>query len=156
MIAFLTYLSELVGPKARFVHGMTSSDVLDTALALQMTEAADLLLAGMDRLLKALETRAVEHKNVTVGRSHGIHAEPTTFGLKLLRHYAALKRGRARLVAAREEIATCQISGPVGTFSSLPMSVEEQVAERLGLAAEPVSTQVIPVTDMPRTSQRLD
>ena len=146
VIAFLTYLSELVGPKARFVHqGMTSSDVLDTALALQMTEAADLLLAGMDRLLKALETRAVEHKNtVTVGRSHGIHAEPTTFGLKLLRHYAALKRGRARLVAAREEIATCQISGPVGTFSSLPMSVEEQVAERLGLVAEPVSTQVIP------------
>ena len=146
VIAFLTYLAELVGPDSRFVHqGMTSSDVLDTALALQLVEASDLLIDGMDRLLAALKTRAVEHKHTaTVGRSHGIHAEPTTFGLKLLRHYAALKRGRARLVSARAEIATCQISGPVGTFSSLPMSIEEGVAKRLGLAAEPVSTQVIP------------
>ena len=146
VIAFLTYLAELVGPQARFVHqGMTSSDVLDTAFALQLVEAADLLLTGMDRLLAALKTRALEHKTtLTVGRSHGIHAEPTTFGLKLLRHYAALKRGRARLIAAREEVATCQISGPVGTFSSLPMAIEEQVAARLGLTAEPISTQVIP------------
>ena len=115
VIAFLTYLAELVGPDSRFVHqGMTSSDVLDTALALQLVEASDLLIDGMDRLLAALKTRAVEHKHTaTVGRSHGIHAEPTTFGLKLLRHYAALRRGRARLVSARAEIATCQISGPV-------------------------------------------
>ncbi|RJF84591.1 adenylosuccinate lyase [Azospirillum cavernae] len=146
VIAFLTNLAEHVGPEARFVHqGMTSSDVLDTCLAVQMTQAADLLLDGMDKLLDALKRRAYEHKNtVTIGRSHGIHAEPTTFGLKLAGHYAAFARGRERLVQARKDIATCAISGAVGTFANIDPRVEEHVAAKLGLTVEPVSTQVIP------------
>jgi adenylosuccinate lyase len=146
VIAFLTNLAEYVGPEARFVHqGMTSSDVLDTCLAVQMTQAADLLLADMDALLAALKRRAYEHKNtVTIGRSHGIHAEPTTFGLKLAGHYAAFVRGRERLVQARKDIATCAISGAVGTFANIDPRVEEHVAAKLGLSVEPVSTQVIP------------
>ncbi|PWC85909.1 adenylosuccinate lyase [Azospirillum sp. TSO5] len=146
VIAFLTNLAEYVGPEARFVHqGMTSSDVLDTCLAVQMTQAADLLLADMDALLAALKRRAYEHKNtVTIGRSHGIHAEPTTFGLKLAGHYAAFARGRERLVQARQDIATCAISGAVGTFANIDPRVEEHVAAKLGLSVEPVSTQVIP------------
>ncbi|MBP2228002.1 adenylosuccinate lyase [Azospirillum agricola] len=146
VIAFLTNLAEHVGPEARFVHqGMTSSDVLDTCLAVQMTQAADLLLEDMDKLLAALKRRAFEHKNtVTIGRSHGIHAEPTTFGLKLAGHYAAFARGRERLVQARKDIATCAISGAVGTFANIDPRVEEHVAAKLGLAVEPVSTQVIP------------
>ncbi|MGF1593958.1 MAG: adenylosuccinate lyase [Kiloniellaceae bacterium] len=146
VIAFLTNLAEHVGPEARFVHqGMTSSDVLDTCLAVQLTQAADILLADMDRVLEALKTRALEHKDsVCVGRSHGIHAEPTTFGVKLAGHYAAFARGRKRLEAAREEIATCAISGAVGTFANIDPFVEEYVAARLGLQPEPVSTQVIP------------
>ena len=146
VIAFLTHVSEIVGPEARFLHqGMTSSDVLDTCLAVQMKRSADLLIAGVDRVLAALKTRAEEHKYTpTVGRSHGIHAEPTTFGLKLAGHYAAFQRGRARLVAARDEIATCAISGAVGTFANVDPRVEEHVAAKMGLAVEPVSTQVIP------------
>ncbi len=146
VIAFLTNLAEHVGPSARFVHqGMTSSDVLDTCLAVQLTQASDLLLAGMDRLLAALEARALEHKlTPCVGRSHAIHAEPTTFGLKLAGHYAAFARGRVRLVHAREEIATCAISGAVGTFANIDPAVERHVAAKLGLSVEPVSTQVIP------------
>ncbi|MBP2312195.1 adenylosuccinate lyase [Azospirillum soli] len=146
VIAFLTNLAEYVGPEARFVHqGMTSSDVLDTCLAVQMTQAADLLLDDMDKLLAALKRRAYEHKNtVTIGRSHGIHAEPTTFGLKLANHYAAFARGRERLVQARQDIATCAISGAVGTFANIDPRVEEYVAEKMGLTPEPVSTQVIP------------
>lgn len=146
VIAFLTELSEHIGDYSRFVHqGMTSSDVLDTCLNVQLTQAADLLLADMDKLLAALETRANEHKfTVTIGRSHGIHAEPVTFGLKLAKHYAEFKRGRDRLAAARAEIATCAISGAVGTFANIDPSVETHVAEKLGLAVEPVSTQVIP------------
>ncbi|CBS85925.1 adenylosuccinate lyase [Azospirillum lipoferum] len=146
VIAFLTNLAEYVGPEARFVHqGMTSSDVLDTCLAVQMTQAADLLLADMDALLAALKRRAYEHKDtVTIGRSHGIHAEPTTFGLKLASHYAAFARGRERLVQARQDIATCAISGAVGTFANIDPRVEEHVAAKLGLSVEPVSTQVIP------------
>jgi adenylosuccinate lyase len=146
VIAFLTNLAEHVGPEARFVHqGMTSSDVLDTCLAVQMTQAADLLLADLDGLLAALKRRAYEHKNtVTIGRSHGIHAEPTTFGLKLAGHYAAFQRARERLVAARKDIATCAISGAVGTFANIDPRVEEYVAAKLGLTPEPVSTQVIP------------
>ncbi|CAO3354601.1 adenylosuccinate lyase [Azospirillum palustre] len=146
VIAFLTNLAEYVGPEARFVHqGMTSSDVLDTCLAVQLTQAADLLLADMDALLAALKRRAYEHKNtVTIGRSHGIHAEPTTFGLKLAGHYAAFARGRERLVQARHDIATCAISGAVGTFANIDPRVEEHVAAKLGLSVEPVSTQVIP------------
>ncbi|PGH54394.1 adenylosuccinate lyase [Azospirillum palustre] len=146
VIAFLTNLAEYVGPEARFVHqGMTSSDVLDTCLAVQLTQAADLLLADMDALLAALKRRAYEHKNtVTIGRSHGIHAEPTTFGLKLAGHYAAFARGRERLVQARRDIATCAISGAVGTFANIDPRVEEHVAAKLGLSVEPVSTQVIP------------
>ncbi|WP_376958413.1 adenylosuccinate lyase [Azospirillum sp. A26] len=146
VIAFLTNLAEYVGPEARFVHqGMTSSDVLDTCLAVQLTQAADLLLADMDALLAALKRRAYEHKNtVTIGRSHGIHAEPTTFGLKLAGHYAAFARGRERLVQARADIATCAISGAVGTFANIDPRVEEHVAAKLGLSVEPVSTQVIP------------
>ncbi len=146
VIAFLTNLAEYVGPEARFVHqGMTSSDVLDTCLAVQMTQAADLLLEDMDKLLAVLKRRAYEHKDtVTIGRSHGIHAEPTTFGLKLANHYAAFARGRERLVQARQDIATCAISGAVGTFANIDPRVEEYVAEKMGLTPEPVSTQVIP------------
>jgi adenylosuccinate lyase len=146
VIAFLTHLSEIVGPEARFVHqGMTSSDVLDTCLAVQLKRAADILIADVDKLLAALKTRAFEHKlTPTIGRSHGIHAEPTTFGLKLAGFYAEFQRARARLVTAREEIATCAISGPVGTFASVSPEVEAYVAEQLGLSVEPVSTQVIP------------
>src|SRR3954465_13168753 len=146
VIAFLTNLAEYIGPDARFVHqGMTSSDVLDTTLAVQMTQAADLLLANLDALLAALKRRAIEHKDTaTIGRSHGIHAEPTTFGLKLAGHYAAFARNRERLVAARAEIATCAISGAVGTFANIDPYVESHVAKKLGLAVETVSTQVIP------------
>jgi adenylosuccinate lyase len=146
VIAFLTNLAEHVGPEARFVHqGMTSSDVLDTCLAVQLTQAADLLIADVDGLLAALERRANEFRHTpTIGRSHGIHAEPTTFGLKLAGHHAAFRRARRRLVTAREEVATCAISGPVGTFASVDPHVEAHVARKLGLAVEPVSTQVIP------------
>ena len=146
VIAFLTNLAEHVGPEARFVHqGMTSSDVLDTCLAVQLGQAADLLLADLDRLLAALKARALEHKDtLCLGRSHGIHAEPTTFGLKLAGHYAAFRRGRERLVAARAEIATCAISGAVGTFAHIDPAVEAHVAAKMGLAPEPISTQVIP------------
>jgi adenylosuccinate lyase len=146
VIAFLTHVAEIVGPEARFLHqGMTSSDVLDTCLAVQLARSADLLIAGVDRVLAALKTRAYEHKlTPTVGRSHGIHAEPTTFGLKLAGHYAEFARGRARLVTAREEIATCAISGAVGTFANIDPRVEAHVAAKMGLAVEPVSTQVIP------------
>ncbi|HYH20209.1 MAG TPA: lyase family protein, partial [Azospirillum sp.] len=146
VIAFLTNLAEYVGPEARFVHqGMTSSDVLDTCLAVQLMQAADLLLEDLDGLLAALKRRAYEHKDtVTIGRSHGIHAEPTTFGLKLAGHYAAFARARERLVAARREIATCAISGAVGTFANIDPFVEQYVAEKMGLSVEPHSTQVIP------------
>ena len=146
VIAFLTHLAEIVGPEARFVHqGMTSSDVLDTCLNVQLVRAADILIKDVDRLLAALEARAFEHKlTPTIGRSHGIHAEPTTFGLKLAQAHAEFQRNRARLVAAREEVATCAISGAVGTFAQIDPRVEEYVAEKLGLKVEPVSTQVIP------------
>jgi adenylosuccinate lyase len=146
VIAFLTHLAELVGPEARFVHlGMTSSDVLDTCLAVQLTRSADLLDADLARLLDALKRRAMEHKHtVCVGRSHGIHAEPTTFGLKLASFYAEFARARARLKAARAEVATCAISGAVGTFAHVDPRVEAHVAKKLGLAPELVSTQVIP------------
>ncbi|MBT6415686.1 adenylosuccinate lyase [Candidatus Puniceispirillum sp.] len=146
VIAFLTNLAEYVGDEARFVHqGMTSSDVLDTTLAVQMTRASDLMLSGIDRLLIALDKRAKEHKYTpTIGRSHGIHAEPTTFGLKLATFYAEFKRCRKRLEQAREEIATCAISGAVGTFAHIDPSVEQHVADKMGLHVEPVSTQVIP------------
>jgi adenylosuccinate lyase len=146
VIAFLTNLAEYVGPQARFVHqGMTSSDVLDTCLAVQLMQASDILLADVDAVLAALKRRAFEHKDtITIGRSHGIHAEPTTFGLKLAGHYAAFERARQRLRAARAEIATCAISGAVGTFANIDPAVERHVAEKMGLAVEPVSTQVIP------------
>jgi adenylosuccinate lyase len=146
VIAFLTWVAEQVGPEARFLHqGMTSSDVLDTALAVQLSRAADLLIADLDALLAVLKRRAFEHKlTPTIGRSHGIHAEPVTFGLKLAGAYAEFDRARARLVAARAEIATCAISGAVGTFANVDPRVEEHVAAKLGLAVEPVSTQVIP------------
>jgi adenylosuccinate lyase len=146
VIAFLTNLAEHVGEPARFVHqGMTSSDVLDTCLAVQLTQASDLLLSGVDRVLAALKARAFEFKDTPcVGRSHGIHAEPTTFGIKLSGHYAAFARNRRRLEAARAEIATCAISGAVGTFANIDPFVEAYVAEKLGLAVEPVSTQIIP------------
>ena len=146
VIAFLTHLAEIVGDEARFVHqGMTSSDVLDTCLNVQLTRAADILLADLDALLAALKRRAFEQRDtVTIGRSHGIHAEPTTFGLKLAQAYAEFDRGRARLVAARAEVATCAISGAVGTFANIDPAVEAHVAEKLGLRPEPVSTQVIP------------
>jgi len=146
VIAFLTNLAEHVGEPARFVHqGMTSSDVLDTCLAAQLAQASDLLLADLDRLLASLRARAFEHKTtMCVGRSHGIHAEPTTFGLKLAGHHAAFHRARARLEAARAEIATCAISGAVGTFANIDPRVEAHVAEKMGLAVEPVSTQIIP------------
>ena len=146
VIAFLTHLAEFIGPEARFVHqGMTSSDVLDTCLAVQLVRAADLLISDLDALLKVLERRAFEFKlTPTVGRSHGIHAEPTTFGLKLAMAAAEFQRNRARLVAAREEIATCAISGAVGTFAHIDPSIEAHVAKKLGLNVEPVSSQVIP------------
>ena len=146
VIAFLTNLAEHVGEEARFVHqGMTSSDVLDTTLAVQMARASDLLLQGIDRLLAALKTRAEEHRYTpTIGRSHGIHAEPTTFGLKLASFYAEFVRCRERLENARAEIATCAISGAVGTFAHIDPLVEAHVAEKMGLTPEPVSTQVIP------------
>ncbi len=146
VIAFLTHLSEIVGPEARYVHqGMTSSDILDTCLSVQLTRASDLLLAGMDRVLASLKNRALEHKNtICVGRSHAIHAEPTTFGLKLATFYAEFERGKRRLEAARSEIAVCAISGAVGTFANVDPSVEAYVAEKMGLAVEPVSTQIIP------------
>ena len=146
VIAFLTHLAEHVGPEARFVHqGMTSSDVLDTCLNVQLVRAADLLIADVDRLLAALKARAFEHKTtVTIGRSHGIHAEPTTFGVKLAFAYAEFARSRERLVAARREVATCAISGAVGTFANIDPYVEAYVAQKLGLVPEPVSTQVIP------------
>ena len=146
VIAFLTHLQEFVGPEARFVHqGMTSSDVLDTCLNVQLTRAADLIIAGIGRVLAALKTRAFEHKTtVTIGRSHGIHAEPTTFGVKLAYAYAEFARARERVVAARKEVATCAISGAVGTFANIDPRVEEHVAKAMGLSPEPVSTQVIP------------
>lgn len=146
VIAFLTHLAEIVGPEARFVHqGMTSSDVLDTCLSVQLTRAADLLLKDVDRVLAAIKARAFEHKmTMTIGRSHGIHAEPTTFGVKLAGYYAEFERARRRLETARTEIAVCAISGSVGTFANIDPQVEEHVAAKLGLAVEPVSTQVIP------------
>jgi adenylosuccinate lyase len=146
VIAFLTHLSEIVGPEARFVHqGMTSSDILDTTLSVQLARASDLLLADIDALLAALERRAFEHKStITIGRSHAIHAEPTTFGVKLAQAHAEFARNRARLVAARAEIATCAISGAIGTFANIDPSVEAYVADQMGLTIEPVSTQVIP------------
>ncbi|GAN76113.1 adenylosuccinate lyase [Acidisphaera rubrifaciens] len=146
VIAFLTWLAEAIGPDSRFVHqGLTSSDVLDTCLSVQMTQAADLLLADLDAVLAALKRRAFEHRDtLTIGRSHGIHAEPTTFGLKLAGHYAEFARNRARLLAARAEVAVCAISGAVGTYAHVDPRVETYVAERLGLVPETHSTQVIP------------
>jgi adenylosuccinate lyase len=146
VIAFLTWLAEAVGPDSRFVHqGMTSSDVLDTTLSVQLTQAADILLADIDAVMAALKARAIEHKyTLTIGRSHGIHAEPTTFGLKLAGHYSEFARNRGRLVAARAEVAVTAVSGAVGTFAHLDPSVEEYVASKLGLSPEPVSTQIIP------------
>ncbi|MEO6396669.1 MAG: adenylosuccinate lyase [Devosia sp.] len=146
VIAFLTHLGEIVGPEARFLHqGMTSSDVLDTTLAVQLSRAADLLIADVDKLLVALKARAREHKySITIGRSHGIHAEPTTFGIKLAEAYAEFARNRERLVRAKDEIATCAISGAIGTFANIDPRVEAHVAKQLGLRVEPVSTQIIP------------
>ena len=146
VIAFLTWVAEQVGDEARFMHqGMTSSDVLDTTLSVQLARATDILIDDMDGLLAAIKTRAMEHKYTpTIGRSHGIHAEPVTFGLKLAQAYAEFSRCRDRLVAARAEIATCAISGAVGTFANVDPAVEAHVADQLGLAIEPVSTQVIP------------
>jgi adenylosuccinate lyase len=146
VIAFLTSVAEHVGPEARFLHsGLTSSDVLDTCFNVQLVEAADLLIADIDALLAALKTRAFEHKDtVTIGRSHGVHAEPTTFGLKLAVAYAEFARARERLVRAREEVATCAISGAVGTFAHVNPKVEAYVANKLGLRVEPISTQVVP------------
>ena len=146
VIAFLTHLAEIVGPEARFVHqGMTSSDVLDTCFNIQLVRAADILIADVDALLAALERRAFEYKDaVCIGRSHGIHAEPVTFGLKMAEAHAEFARCRSRLVNARAEVATCAISGAVGTFANIDPRVEEHVADKLGLSPEPVSTQVIP------------
>ena len=146
VIAFLTHLAEHVGPESRFVHmGLTSSDVLDTCFNVQLVRAADLLIADIDRLLAALKKRAYEHKlTPTIGRSHGIHAEPTTFGLKLAYAYAEFARGKERMVRAREEVATCAISGAVGTFANVDPRIEAYVAQKMGLRQEPVSTQVIP------------
>lgn len=146
VIAFLTWLARRIDEDSRFVHqGLTSSDVLDTCLAVQLTQAADLLLEDLDKVLAALKKRALEHKyTLTIGRSHGIHAEPTSFGLKLAGHYAEFHRNKQRLLAARDEIATCAISGAVGTFAHVDPRVEEYVAKKLGLKPEPVSTQVIP------------
>ena len=146
VIAFLTHLAEIVGPEARFVHqGMTSSDVLDTCLNVQLTRAADILLKDLDKVLAALKARAFEHKMTpTIGRSHGIHAEPVTFGLKMAYAYAEFSRAKERLIAARKDIATCAISGAVGTFAQIDPRVEEHVAKAMGLTPEPISTQVIP------------
>ncbi len=146
VVAFLTHLAEIVGPEARFVHqGMTSSDVLDTCLNVQLVRAADLLIADVEKLNVALKRRALEYKfTPTIGRSHGIHAEPTTFGLKLAYAYAEFARAKARLTAARSEVATCAISGAVGTFAQVDPRVEAYVAEKMGLRVEPISTQVIP------------
>jgi adenylosuccinate lyase len=146
VIAFLTHLAEIIGPEARFVHqGLTSSDILDTCLSVQLKRAADILIADLDRLLAALKKRAFEYKTTpAIGRSHGIHAEPTTFGLKLAYAYAEFARARARMVAARTEIATCALSGAVGTYANVDPRVEAYVAEKMGLAVEPISTQVIP------------
>ncbi|HLT01396.1 MAG TPA: adenylosuccinate lyase, partial [Geminicoccaceae bacterium] len=146
VIAFLTHVEQVIGPEARYLHlGMTSSDLLDTALALQLRAAADLLLADLDGVLDALKRRALEHKDtVCIGRSHGVHAEPTTFGLKLAGFYAEFARNRERLMRARDEVATCAVSGAVGTFANVDPRVEERVAARLGLRPEPISTQVIP------------
>jgi adenylosuccinate lyase len=146
VIAFLTWAGEKLGPERRWLHqGMTSSDVLDTALAAQLKQAADLLIKDVDALLNVIKRRAIEHKlTPTIGRSHGIHAEPTTFGVKLAQAYAEFSRNRERLVAARDDVATCAISGAVGTFANVPPAVEEHVAAELGLSIEPVSTQVIP------------
>jgi adenylosuccinate lyase len=146
VIAFLTYLSECIGPEARFLHqGMTSSDLLDTCLAVQLSRAAEILIGDVDAVLRALKRRAFEHKlTPTIGRSHGIHAEPITFGLKLAQAYAEFSRCRERLVAAKREIATCAISGAVGTFANIDPRVEAHVAEKLGLVPEPVSTQIVP------------
>src|SRR5919198_2881478 len=146
VIAFLTHVAEIIGPEARFLHqGMTSSDVLDTCFNVQLVRAADLLIADVDKLKAALKRRAFEHKlTPTVGRSHGIHAEPTTFGLKLAYAYAEFARARIRVAAARKEVATCAISGAVGTFAQIDPRVEEHVAKAMGLVPEPVSTQVIP------------
>jgi adenylosuccinate lyase len=146
VIAFLTWAGEKLGPERRWLHqGMTSSDVLDTALAVQLKQAADLLLRDIDELLAVLRRRALEHKRTpTIGRSHGIHAEPTTFGLKLAQAYAEFARNRDRLAAARDQVATCAISGAVGTFANVPPEIEQHVAAELGLTPEPVSTQVIP------------
>jgi adenylosuccinate lyase len=146
VIAFLTHLSEIVGPEARFVHqGMTSSDILDTCFNVQLTRAADILIADVGQLLEALKRRAFEHKMTpTIGRSHGIHAEPVTFGLKLAQAYAEFSRARERLIAARREVATCAISGAVGTFAQVDPRIEAHVAAKMGLTPEPISTQVIP------------
>jgi adenylosuccinate lyase len=146
VIAFLTHLSEIVGPEARFVHqGMTSSDVLDTCLSVQLARAADILIADVEDLLNALKKRAFEYKMTpTIGRSHGIHAEPTTFGVKLATYYAEFARARTRLLTARAEIATCAISGAVGTFANIDPRIEQHVAAKMGLTVEPISTQVIP------------
>ncbi len=146
VIAFLTNVAENVGDEARFLHlGMTSSDVLDTCLNVQLVRAADLLLADLDKVLAALERRAFEHKlTPTIGRSHGIHAEPTTFGVKLATFHAEFQRAKSRLIAAREDVGTCAISGAIGTFANIDPAIEEHVAARLGLQVEPVSTQVIP------------
>src|SRR6185295_268427 len=146
VIAFLTHLAEIVGPEARFVHqGMTSSDVLDTCFNVQLVRAADILIADVDKVMAALKRRALEHKMTpTIGRSHGIHAEPTTFGVKLAYAYAEFARARDRLIAAKKDVGTCAISGAVGTFAQVDPRVEVHVAKAMGLAVEPVSTQVIP------------
>lgn len=146
VIAFLTHLAEFIGEDSRFVHqGFTSSDILDTTLSVQLARATDLLLVGVDRVLAALKKRAEEHKyTITIGRSHGIHAEPTTMGVKLARFYAEMSRCRERLVTAREEVAVCAISGAIGTFANIDPSVEAHVAKEMGLSIEPVSSQVIP------------
>src|SRR5438046_5101993 len=146
VVAFLTHLAEIVGPQARFIHqGMTSSDVLDTCFNVQLVRAADLLIADVDALLAALEKRAREYKfTPTIGRSHGIHAEPTTFGLKLAFAFAEFTRARERLLAARTEVSTCAVSGAVGTFANVDPRIEEHIAQKLGLVPEPISTQIIP------------
>ncbi|MDG1666110.1 MAG: adenylosuccinate lyase [Hellea sp.] len=146
VIAFLTHLAEFIGDDSRFVHqGFTSSDVLDTTLSVQLTRATDILLLGIDRVLDALKNLAFEHKNtITIGRSHGIHAEPTTFGVKLARFYAEFSRNKIRLLSAREEISVCAISGAIGTFANIDPSVEQHVAKKMGLHVEPVSSQIIP------------